>query len=429
MKKLIYILLFLTYFFVKPLMAAGIAVQLDINGPIGPAVQEYVSKGIIKAENDGADLVILQMDTPGGLSSSMRNIIKVMLASKIPIIGYVAPSGSRAASAGTFILYAANIAAMAPGTNLGAATPVSLFSSQKKDGKKLSASQIKALNDARAYIRSLGQLRHHNTQWAELAVTQGASLSADEALKMNVINLIAPNVETLLKKLDGTKVTVNNKTIVLNTKDMGIYHYAPDWRVHLLAVITNPTIAYIFLMIAFYGVFLEFSHPGLIVPAVIGVIALLLGLYGLQMLPVNYVGLSLIFVGFILFIAEIFVTSFGIMGLSGLICFIIGSVLLMDTNVVGFALPWGAILGFSIATVLFVFFLMQLVVRSRRRPHVSGLSALIGQTGEVLLDGNKAWVQVNGELWKIDNKEAFQAGDRVEVCQIHNGLNVTVKKI
>ena len=427
MKKIFSTLFLLFSLLSIQIAMAGTAVQLDINGPIGPATQEYVTEGLLHAQNSDADLAILRIDTPGGLSSSMRGIIKMMLGADIPVVTFVGPSGARAASAGTFILYAANIAAMAPGTNLGAATPVNMLSNGKKASPKMSASQVKALNDARAYIRSLAQLRSRNVTWAEAAVEKGESLSAEEALKHKVIEVIAANVPSLLDKIDGMKVTVGQHPITLDTKNMGVFKYEPDWRANLLAIITNPTIVYVFLMIAFYGIFLEFAHPGLIVPAVIGVISLLLGLYGLQMLPVNYVGLSLIFLGFVLFIAEIFISSFGILALSGLICFVIGSILLMDTNVVGFGIPWEAILGFSIVTAFFVFFLLQLLIRARHRPKVSGLSALIGQEGDVLLDGNKAWLQVNGELWKIANKDGLQAGDRAQVSQV-NGLEITVKK-
>lgn len=427
MNKVLSSLFLFVSLFISGCLYAGTAVQLDINGPIGPATQEYISQGIIHAQNDSADLIILRIDTPGGLSTSMRGIIKVMLGSTIPTVAFVGPSGARAASAGTFILYAANVAAMAPGTNIGAATPVNLFGSQKKS-EKLSASETKLLNDSLAYIRSLAQLNNRNAKWAALAVEAGHSLSAEEALKLNVINVVAPNIPTLLNKIDGMTVRVGDKTVQLATKDMGVVQYQPDWRAELLAVITNPTIAYIFLMVAFYGIFLEFAHPGLIVPAIIGVTALLLGLYGLQMLPVNYVGLSLIFIGFILFIAEIFVSSFGILGLSGMICFVIGSILLMDTNVIGFGIPWGAILGFSIATALFVFLILQMIIRSRRKPQKSGLDVLLGQVGEVLIDGNKVWLEVNGELWNVTNKEALRPGDRAEVVHVE-GLNVTVKKI
>lgn len=427
MKKLFYALVLLFSLLSVQLAFAGTAVQLDIKGPIGPATQEYVTKGLDYAANSEADLVVLRLDTPGGLSSSMRGIIKAMLGADLPTVVFVGPSGARAASAGTFILYASNIAAMAPGTNLGAATPVNMLASDNKPAAKLSASQRKALNDARAYIRSLAQMRSRNITFAEDAVAKGESLSATEALKNKVIEVIADNVPSLLDKINGMNVTVGQHTVTLATKGMSVIHYEPNWRANLLAVITNPTIVYVFLMIAFYGIFLEFAHPGLIIPAVVGVISLLLALYGLQMLPVNYVGLCLLLLGFVLFIAEIFVSSYGLLAICGLICFVIGSILLMDTNIVGFGIPWGAILGFSIATALFVFFLLQLVIRSRHRPTVSGVSAMIGQEGEVLIDGSKMWLQINGELWNIANQEGLHAGDRVTVSEV-NGLIVTVKK-
>lgn len=427
MKKILALLFLFCFLCLWQSAFASVAVQLNVSGPIGPATADYVTQGILHAQDSEADLIVMTLDTPGGLSSSMRHIIKVMLSSSIPIVVYVSPSGARAASAGTFILYAANVAAMAPGTNLGAATPVNMFGGKKDKASKPSASETKALNDARAYIRSLAQMRERNETWAEAAVARGESLSADEALQHHVIDVIAPNVSVLLQKIDGMKVSVNQRSVTLNTKNVSIFNYEPDWRANLLAVITNPTMVYVFLMIAFYGIFLEFSHPGLIIPAVVGVISLLLALYGLQMLPVNYVGLSLLFIGFVLLIAEIFVTSFGILALSGLICFVIGSILLMDTNVVGFGIPWGAILGFSIATALFVFFLLQLVIRSRHRPQVSGVSALVGQVGDVSIDGDKAWLEVNGELWKIKNAAGLEPGDRAEVSSV-SGLEITVKK-
>lgn len=397
---------------------ADTAVQLDINGPIGPATQEYVTDGLLYAQNSNARLVILRVDTPGGLSSSTRGIIKSILGADIPVVAFVGPSGARAERGGTFIVYAANVAAMAPGTTLGVAT----------SAIKPSISEIKALNNTRTYLNSLAQLRSHNVTWAEAVIEKGERLSATEALRNKVIDVIATNVTSLLDKIDGMNVTIGQHSVTIDTKNMSIFKYVPGWRANLLAVITNPTMVYVFLMIAFYGIFLEFAHPGLVIPAVIGVISLFLGLYGLQMLPVNYLGLSLIFLGFVLFIAEIFVSSFGILALSGLVCFVIGSILLMDTNVVGFGIPWEAIVGFSIITALFVFFLLQLLIRSRHRPTVSGLSTMIGQEGEVLLDGDKAWLQVNGELWKIANQEGLQAGDRAKISRI-SGLQLTVKKI
>lgn len=404
---------------------SNIAVKLNIRGPIGPATQEYVTHGIENAQKRNADAVILQVDTPGGLSSAMRGIIQVMLGSDIPIIAYVSPSAARAASAGTYILYAAGIAAMAPGTNLGAATPVNLTAAKTK----VSAEKMKALNDAKAYIRSLAQLRGRNVHWAEDAVQKASSLSATEALQKNVIDMIAPNVKALLNQLNNKRIPVaNGRFVTLNTKDMTVLAYQPNWRTNLLAIISNPMIAYILLMIAFYGLFLEFAHPGFILPGVLGGVALLLGLYGLQMLPVSYVGLALIFLGFVLLIAELFIVSFGMLGLGGIASFVIGSILLMDTGVVGFMIPWQLILGFAIATALFVIIVLQMLVRVRRRPEMSGYDVLIGQTGIVLVDGKKIWARVNGELWEIDNHINLQSGDQVEIKSV-KGMKIFCKKL
>ncbi len=400
---------------------------LDVQGAIGPATQEYVTNGLAKASRQQVSAVILQLDTPGGLSKSMRGIIKAMLASPVPVIVYVAPSGARAASAGTYMLYAAQIAAMAPGTNLGAATPVNLISSKKDKQSKPSASEVKALNDVHAYIRSLAQLRGRNLNWAEQAVRKGASLSAKEALRKQVIDIIAPNMASLLQQLDGRTVKMATGQGMLETHSAQVIDYFPDWRTKLLSVITNPTIAYIFLIIAFYGLFFEFTNPGFILPGVAGAISLFLGLYGLHMLPINYVGLALIMLGLVFCIAEVFVTSFGALGVGGIACFVVGSVMLMNTDVVGYSIPWGIILGVSITTALFVFMILQLVLRSRRKPKTGGFDVLLGQGGEISLADNTVWVRVNGELWKVINNAGLSTGDRVVVTQV-NGMQVTVKK-
>lgn len=408
-------------------MGGNVAFRLQVDGPIGPAVQEYVEQGLQKAASEEANLVILQIDTPGGLGASMRGIIRAMLASPVPVVVYVAPSGAHAASAGTYILYAANIAAMAPGTNLGAATPVNLIGGDKKTKKaKPSASESKALNDARAYIRSLAQMRNRNAKWGEQAVTRAASLSAKEALARRVIEVIAPNIPSLLKQINGKPVVVNGQVSRLNTQGMVVVSYAPNWRAKLLSVITNPSVAYIFLMIAFYGLFFEFAHPGFIVPGVLGGIALILGLYGLQLLPINYVGLGLIILGFAFFVGEAFVPSFGVLGIGGLIAFVIGSVMLLNTDLQGFTLPWQLITGVSVATILFVLLLVQLVFRARRRPKRSGDVILLGQTGEVVLDHQHAWLKVNGELWRIANPAGLVAGDRARVLSV-DGLTIRVE--
>lgn len=408
------------------------AALLDIKGAIGPAVQDFIHRGINTAVRQGDKVVILRMDTPGGLGKSMRSIIKSILASPIPIISYVSPSGARAASAGTYILYASHIAAMAPGTNLGAATPVSIGTpgtgKDKKKAKTKTAGQLKAINDARAYIRSLAQLRGRNVEWAEKAVSKAESLSAQEAVKLNVVNYIARDLSELLQKADGLKVSVVGHERVLHTKNLQVKQILPDWRTRFLAVITNPSIAYILLMVGFYGLFFEFANPGFVVPGVVGAICLLLALYSFQLLPINYAGLGLILLGLAFIVAEAFMPSFGALGIGGIISFVIGSILLLRTDVEGYGIPWGVILGVTAVTGLFFVLILQLAFRSRRRKVVSGREQLIGLTAVVIERNNKLWLRVEGELWKIDNSETLQVGQKVRVKGVR-GLKLEVEVI
>lgn len=396
------------------------AALLNVDGAIGPAVQDYLERGLVQARHEGARIVVIQMDTPGGLSKSMRGIIQAILTSSIPVVAYVAPSGARAASAGTYILYASHIAAMAPGTNLGAATPVSMGQPGDKNNDKKSkantASERKALNDARAYIRSLAQLRGRNVVWAEKAVTEAATLSANEALKENVIDLIATSIPDLLKKIDGRTVMLQGNKQIIASDNLAVRSIQPDWRTRFLSVITDPSIAYILLMIGFYGLFFEFANPGFILPGVAGAICMLLALYALQLLPINYAGLGLILLGMAFIIAEVFMPSFGALGIGGIISFAVGSILLLKTESGLYAIPLQIIIAVSVVTLLFFIGVLQLAIRSRRRRVVSGREALIGQQGKVMKDATgRYWIKLGGELWQYHCDTPLTIGQRVVV--------------
>jgi len=403
---------------------------LTIDGAIGPAVQEYVEQGIHESEKLQAQAIVLTIDTPGGLDTSMRGIIKSILHSTIPVMSYVSPSGARAASAGTYILYASHIAAMAPGTNLGAATPISIVSPEKLDekNKKENAADMKAINDAKAYIRSLAQLRNRNEQWAVKAVTEAQTLSATEALKLNVIDFVTPSIADLLKAVNGKNVLINHVTTKIDTLNATLLQIKPNWRNKILSVITDPSIAYILLMVGVYGLFFEFMNPGYVAPGVIGAIALFLALYAFQLLPINYVGFILIVLGIIFMVAEAFLPSFGALGLGGIVSFAIGSFLLFETNAPGFTLPWQLITGITITTSLFLIGLVQLLLRSRYRPVVSGTETLIGKSGVIEKDGDRFWVIVNGERWKVKSDNSLYEKQSVKIVRV-DGLTLHVEPL
>ncbi len=414
----------------------GKAVLLDINTAIGPAVQDYFHRGLEKALQDHAKLVILRIDTPGGLDKSMREIVKDIAASSVPVVSYVAPEGARAASAGTFILYASQIAAMAPATNLGAATPVNLGggfpslpgdknSDQNKVQSKQDEYERKVTNDAVAYIRSLAELNGRNAAWGEKAIREGASLSAEEALNLKVIDLIAKDIPDLLQKIDGRIVIIQGVPQQLHTKGLNVETISADWRAKLLAVITDPSVAYILLLLGAYGLFFEFVNPGFVLPGVVGAIALFLALYALQLLPINYAGLGLILLGIIFMGLEAVIPS-GALGIGGLIAFVAGSILLLD---VGGA--WGipGLLIFTMTAITAVFFtlLVLLVVRSRHRKVVSGREDLFGSQAEVREDfQQEGWVNLKGETWWAHSKVPLYQGQLVKVVGI-NGLVLTVE--
>jgi membrane-bound serine protease (ClpP class) len=411
---------------------AGGILRLHIDGPIGPATAEYIQQGLHAAAARHAELVLIQMDTPGGLSSAMREIIKGILASPIPVATYVAPSGSRAASAGTYILYASHIAAMAPATEVGAATPVQLVGDKSPTpATPKTAEDRKILNDAVAYIRGLAARHGRNADWAEQAVRNAASLTASEALKQHVIDLMADNTSDLLAELDGRQMTTSAGSVTLHTAGLPITDYSPGFRVKFLAVLTDPTVAYILLLIGIYGLVFEGYNPGGVLPGVAGGIALLLALYAFNILPVNFAGLALIALGILLFVTETFVPAYGTLTIGGLIAFVTGSIILMNTGVPGFGISRGVIGGISSAAGLIVIGTLWLAMRAHRKPVVSGAEEMIGSTGVVISDFNSngdGIVRVHSENWNAWSRTRLLAGASVRVIA-RDGLKLTVEAV
>ena len=411
------------------LLAAPVAV-VPLDGAIGPAAADFVRRSIERAATDGTELVVLRIDTPGGLDTSMREIIKAILASPVPVASFVAPSGARAASAGTFILYASHIAAMAPGTNLGAASPVSVMGGGgDKDGKKGEDTMMKkAMNDAVAYIRGFAQLRGRNADWAEKAVRDAVSLPAEEALKQKVIDVIAPDLPALLAALEGKTVEAAGVKRSLHVRGVSFEERAPDWRTRFLGVITNPSVAYLLILVGAYALLFEFMNPGLILPGVVGAIAILVALYALHLLPVNYAGLALIALGIGFMAAEAFVPAFGSLGIGGLIAFVLGSIMLIeDTALPGFEIPLALIGGMAVASAGFLIFIVGMLLRSRRQAIVSGREQMLGARGEALGDFEReGWARVRGEQWRVRSPRAVRRGQRLRVIAMH-GLVLDVE--
>lgn len=414
-------------FFISSYSLAAKILEIPIEGSIGPATSDFVQRSI--TDNQDCELILITLNTPGGLATSMREIIKVMLNSTVPIAVYVSPSGARAASAGTYLLYGATIAIMAPGTHLGAASPVNMATGMGDNKKTPSTLSLKANNDALAYIRTLAELRGRDVGFAEDAVKNAATLTASEALAKGVINFVAKDKFDLVHKLNGKEVVQNNKVIKLNLDKAQFELVHPDWRTKFLFVITNPTIAYLLLLLGIYGIFFELVNPGFFAPGVIGAVAMLVALYALQLMPINYAGLGLIILGVIFVIAEAFAPSFGALGFGGTVAFVFGSIFLIDTQLPGYTVAWQAILAMALVNILIFIILLSMAIRAKAKPVCHGASRLIGATGNVLNcndDGGQAII--NGEIWNIKCSSPIAPNKKVKVISVR-GLTLKVEEV
>jgi membrane-bound serine protease (ClpP class) len=416
------------------------AILLDMQGPIGPATAEFLIDSLEEATSRNAELVIVRMDTPGGLDASTRDIVKAILNSPVPVATFVAPGGARAASAGTYILYASHIAAMSPATNVGAATPVNIIGGQKPGQQEKpeetegetappagDTMSRKAINDAVAYARGLANKYGRNADWAELAVREAASITAEKALEIGVIDLIAKDVGDLLEQIHGRTVEVQGRDRVLDTSSLLVEQIEPDWKSELLGVITSPTIAYLLLLIGVYGLIFEGYNPGAVFPGVIGAICLLIALYAFQMLPVNYAGFALLILGIILMIGEAVAPSFGALGIGGVIAVVIGSIILIDTDVPGFMVSRPLIGAIALASSFGLMAIIGIAVKARQRPVVAGSEQLIGAEGTALRDfEHEGNVFVHSERWSAVTNSPLREGQAIVVTGI-DGLTLDVR--
>ncbi|HKF61193.1 MAG TPA: nodulation protein NfeD [Dongiaceae bacterium] len=416
--------------------AADRAAVLDIQGVIGPAMADYVTRQLAELNPTDTRLVILRMNTPGGLDSSMREIIRAILASPIPVVTYVAPSGARAASAGTYIAYASPIVAMAPGTNIGAATPVQLGGSsplpgggseQPSSSSAGDAESRKAVNDAAAFIRSLAEANGHNADWAETAVRSAASVPASQAVKLHVADLIAADIPDLLRQIDGRTVLLAGKPAHLATAGLEVVVRPPDWRTQLLGALTDPNVAFILLLIGIYGLIFEFLNPGMVAPGLIGAICLLVGLFALSLLPIDYAGAGLLLLGVALIIAEVHIGAFGALGVGGVAAFTIGAIMMFPSGAPGFHLSLWLAGAAALVSASFFMLGLSLLVRSRQRPVVTGKEALLGALGEtVSWERGEGRVRLRGEIWQARGAGPLAPGARVRVVA-REGLTLIVE--
>ena len=397
------------------LLSVGDVYVSELSGVISPASSSYLLRVVELAEKNDASCLIVKLDTPGGLDESMREITKRILNAEIPIIVYVAPKGARAASAGVFILYASHIAAMAPGTNIGAAHPVSM------GGEKMDSVMLeKVTNDAVAYIKALAKERGRNQKWAERAVRESASIDAETALELGVCEIIAEDEEDLIAKLDGRTTKVKGKRITLKTESKPVKRVAMTLRERLLLILTNPNIAYILLLLGIYGLFFELQNPGMIFPGVVGGICLILGFYALHLLPVNYAGVALIILSAILFILEIYVTSQGVLAIGGIISLVMGSLILFESNVPFLRVSWEVIMIVAIIIAGFFIFILAMGVRAQFKRRVTGKEGLVGEIGTAKTDikPTGGTVLVHGEYWNAVSDTLIKKNQKVKVVSV-----------
>jgi len=425
---------------------------------INPMTAEYIEKSIERAQKDRASMLILELDTPGGLVTSTRQIVKAIMASRVPVVVYIYPQGSRAGSAGVFITYASHVAAMAPSTNIGAAHPVSMdgkssrtiwdalrdlvdsFTGKgagRKEDRQTSPEQEegvladKILNDTVAFIRAVAKERDRNVLWAEKSVTESASITAEEALREKVVEIIAADEKDLLAQLHGRTVMVSGQSVTLDTESATLRHVEMDLRQKILNRLAHPNIAYILMILGFYGLLFEVTHPGFGVPGILGTIFIILAFFSLQMLPTNYAGVALVIVGLALFIAEALVPGFGFLTLGGIVCLILGSLLMFESQAAIMGVSWSLILSVSLATALITILLVRAVVMAHRKKSIAGKEGLIGQVGKaksVISASKEGKVFVHGEIWDAVGTEDIQPGDKVKVIQV-DGLMLTVEKL
>lgn len=436
--KFIFYLLFIFPFFIS----ANTVTHIKIHDAISPGTATYLKDAFLQSKKDKSSLMLIELDTPGGLATSMREMIQNILNSDIPVVMFVSPKGSRAASAGTYLMYASHIAAMTPGSNIGAATPVNLMQPPKtpikdKNSKKTdekikdikTSMEKKIINDAIAYIKSIAEFKNRNISWAIDAVKDGKSISSKEALKLNVIDYMAEDINDLLKKIDGKTVLVNGKEIKINTKNATLNLFKPSLQTKFLMIISNPSFAYAFLILAMYGIFFEFMNPGSIFPGVIGAFFAILAMYALNILPFSYVGLLLIFLGIAFMLSEVFISGFGILGLVGIVSFSLGSFLLFDEKTLGQGVSYPLIISFSLVSFSFFVFLMSYLFNIRKQsPHV-GSHTLIGLKAKIIaLDKGEYKIFCNGEMWNAKSKEELFINDKIEVINIKN-LTLEIRRI